>query len=70
MMLHLLSLFSFNSHIKNVPRKYIGNVFPLGIYQYLLYMCFEPLVMNLDICEGPWIYEHESKAYVSFLQAV
>ena len=28
---------------------YIGNVFPLGISQYLLYMCSEPLVMNLDI---------------------
>ena len=29
--------------------KYIGNVFPIGISQYLLYMCSEPLVMNLDI---------------------
>ena len=29
--------------------KYIGNVFPIGISQYLLNICSEPLVMNLDI---------------------
>ena len=31
------------------PCKYIGNVFPIGISQYLLYMCSELLVTNLDI---------------------
>ena len=32
-----------------LKRKYIGNVFSIGISQYLLYMCSEPLIMNLDI---------------------
>ena len=32
-----------------LKHKYIGNVFPVGISLYLLYMCSEPLVMNLDI---------------------
>ena len=35
-------------------RKYIGNVFPIGISQYLLNMCSEPLVMifNNEISIG------------------
>ena len=32
-----------------LKRKSIENLFPIGIYQYLLYKCSEPLVMNLDI---------------------
>ena len=28
---------------------YIGNVFPIDISQYILYMCSEQLVMNLEI---------------------
>ena len=32
-----------------LKHKYIGNVFPIGISKYLLYICSEPLVMNLDI---------------------
>ena len=32
-----------------LERKYIGNMFPIGISQYLLNMCSEPLLMNLNI---------------------
>ena len=46
---HLLFLGVSGSELSFSKRKYIGNVFPIGISQYLLYMSSEPLVMNLDI---------------------
>ena len=46
---HLLFLGVSGSELSFSKRKYIGNVFPIGISQYLLYMSSEPLVVNLDI---------------------
>ena len=46
---HLLFLGVSGSELSFSKRNYIGNVFPRGISQYLLYMSSEPLVMNLDI---------------------
>ena len=47
--IHLLFLGVSGSELSFSKRKYILNVFPISISQYLLYMSSEPLVMNLDI---------------------
>ena len=44
---HLLFLGVSGSEL-SLSNVNIGNISPKGISQYLLYMCSEPLVMNLD----------------------